>query len=81
MRLAGFTCCELLSSVPKCVNIPSFVDLRDEMSLLGNSQISIDKGGQAVVVVGFYDTFKHLRSSASLVTQSEKRPTNFAQRH
>ena len=33
-----------------------------------------------VVVVGIYDIFKHLRSSASLPTLSLKRPTNFAQR-
>ena len=30
-----------------------------------------------LVVVGFYDTFQHLRSSASLPTQSVKSPTNF----
>ena len=32
-----------------------------------------------LVVVGFYDTVKHLTSSASLQTQSVKSPTNFAQ--
>ena len=33
-----------------------------------------------VVVVGFYDTFYHHRSSASLFTLSVKSQTNFAQR-
>ena len=33
----------------------------------------------SVDVVGFYDTFQYLRSSASLPTERES-PTNFAQR-